>query len=466
MHERWHGRGGAAAAGTWPAPGPGRVTAAAPVAPGEAVAFSGRGWDRYLMLVVLLLPVLVPMGPQQTAFVDLLNVLALTSFTFTLLVRGTSVSFLFLIPVLAMATGSLLATTNARSVSAAAVTMLQDAYLYAWFVALVAVMARRGELLRVRIAWVVVADLIVLYSIAMVATGNSAGIGVNSGVRDLLPTSGFRPAATFYNANQFGSYLVVSLFVVLGLLGRAPWALSLVSLGLIGLGLVHVKSNGALIATLAGLIVWAVLRAWANRESVARVLGQVIVVAAALLLFGWAAREWGIGSMLVSDVQRQSFIGRLSKSTESRSHIRRMLQSAYQHSPLGIAPGNSKFQPGPIGERVREDATFPNREAHSDYVGYAIERGPVAFLGLLALLGAMFLRLARGRGSVAARVSGRGAVAALWASLVAALVAILVHSLVIEALHFRHIWAFLALACALTAPWTPARPAVEAEARA
>ena len=58
------------------------------------------------------------------------------------------------------------------------------------------------------------------------------------------------------------------------------------------------------------------------------------------------------------------------------------------------------------------------------------------------------------------RTGGAAARGILLASLLGALVGTSVHSLVIEKLHFRHFWMFLALVCAMTAEApAPARAA-------
>jgi len=105
--------------------------------------------------------------------------------------------------------------------------------------------------------------------------------------------------------------------------------------------------------------------------------------------------------------------------------------------------------------------SFRGKEAHSDYLAYAVERGPIGLAGLFLLLGAAYARVIRGRRRIAVRVAGPSATT-LWAACIGALVATTVHSLVIEALHFRHLWFSLAIICALTSrPDTvPARPAL------
>jgi O-antigen ligase len=114
---------------------------------------------------------------------------------------------------------------------------------------------------------------------------------------------------------------------------------------------------------------------------------------------------------------------------------------------MGIGPGNSGALTVGIADRVRPDS-YRAKEAHSDYLGYAIERGPLGILGLIGFTVSTFLHVAgfwrhsrRGSGIASRR-------ARLWtASMAAVLAASALHSVVIERLHFRHFWLFVALVC-------------------
>jgi O-antigen ligase len=447
-------------AGAYPAP--------ALVAP-ERRALTGPAWDLYLAAAAALVALVVPGGPGQTAVVDVFNLVALAAFGCVVLMRGIPLSPPFMLPVLIVATGSLFAMISAASIPAALLAMAQDVYLYGWFVMLATVMSRRGEFVRVRVAWVVAADLVALYCILGVATGHSPGIGIDHSWRDLLPSSDFRPSATFSNANQFGDYLMATVFVLLGLMGRVSMRFVVASAGLIGLAMVATKSNGTLIATFAGVMVWAGARTWGRGLQPVRAAGLAFIALASVALLSWAHVEWGVGANLMRSVQQRSFVGRLSKSTGDRERIWQTLATDYERSPLGIGPGNSSMQMLAIGHRERggaEESSLQGKEAHSDYLAYAVERGPIGFVGLLAFIVAAFARVLRGRRRIAARVAGPSATT-LWAACLGALTAMCVHSLVIEALHFRHVWFALAIICALTTrPETPpARASLSLERR-
>src|SRR5438034_6162308 len=189
-----------------------------------------RGWDFYLVAAAALVAIAVPTGPGQSAMVDAMNLVALLLFLPVLLARPGAFSLPFGLPVLMISAGTLVATANAASVSASLTAMLQDAYLYIWFVLLVALMARRGDLAGVRVAWLCTADAIALFGLAAYFAGGRSW-------HELLSPHGDRAAATFYNANMFADYLMLSVFVAVSLGGQVRRGILLPSLLLLLLAL-------------------------------------------------------------------------------------------------------------------------------------------------------------------------------------------------------------------------------------
>jgi O-antigen ligase len=134
----------------------------------------------------------------------------------------------------------------------------------------------------------------------------------------------------------------------------------------------------------------------------------------------------------------------MGKSSAGRQEIWGQLGGRLVRNPLGIGPGNSVLQSVAIGHRVRPGTSFQSKEAHSDYIAYAVERGPLGLAGHLLWVAAGLALVLGGRGP-APRLDW------LRAAFAGGLVATAVHSAVIEKLHFRHYWLFLALACATMA---------------
>jgi hypothetical protein len=400
------------------------------------------GWRNYLLAITALAAIVIPSGPAQTAIADAVNAVALPLVAVLVATERPPLRAPFVLPVVLVAAGSLFALTNAVSLGAAALSLVQDVYLYAWFVALLVLMRRWGDLRQVRIAWVVAASVLALVGIgqSLLASGGSPAV--------LLSLRGLRAAATFYNPNMFADYLMLSVFMLLGLLGQAPRAFLAAALALLLAALIATKSNGGLLSLGAGLAGWAIARAWALGIPPTRIVGGLAIGATMAVLLVWAHVEWGTGSTLLRGLEERSFVGRMSHSSESRQRIWAQLEQTYARSPLGLGPGNSALHSVGIGERERPDS-FQSKEAHSDYLSFAVERGPIAFAGLLLATVEAFALVLGARRRIVARLGDARTGGALWAALVGALIGTSLHSTVIEKLHFRHFWAFLAIACAL-----------------
>jgi len=409
---------------------------------------SARRWALpYLLAAVMLAPVVNPAGPGQTAVLDLLNLLALIGFALGQRRKARPVTLPLLLPLLLIAAGSLLATAGAASLGATGLTLAQDLYLYLWFVMLVSLMHERGDLKALRVAWFWTASGVALVGL----------IGLpRAGLTELSGLAGPRAAATLYNPNMCADYLVLSVFNALSLADqvRARWRG--LSLGLLLVALMATKSNGGWVCLGLGLAVWAILRIAAGGAAAPRIAGLIAVVLATALVAGWSLWEGRSGEAWARRMVARTYLVRIEHSSDTREAIWRGLVSDLRRSPLGIGPGNSAARELAIGERLRPDS-FRAKEAHSDYLAYAAERGPLGLAGLLLATAAVFVRVWRGGAALTRRSGSARRAAAIRAALLGALVATTVHSLVIEKLHFRHAWLFLAMAWTLTGapdqPW-------------
>ena len=416
-------------------------------AEGEVAAPVGSGWawSGYLVVTTLLLPFVHPIGPGQVAVGDLLNLVAILAFGLLTLSRRPRLSLPFLIPALVIAGASLLATANCVSPDQSFVTLAQDAYLYLWFLMLVNVCAAQRDLRAVRVTWLWVSVAIALYGVFLLAHNYGYGL------RELMSPKGVRAQATFGNANFFADYLVLSFFVIASLSSEVTWLVRLPALGAILLGLLASKSLGGMLSLLVGLGTWFAVRAVTRGASKLSLLAAALVVCGVGALGIWIVKEWDLGRQGLQVVTSQSVVGRLGKSSEGRLQIWGELGRRFEHSPLGIGPGNSSFIELEVANRERRGGSIYGKEAHNDYVGYAVERGPFALAALVAMIGLAFRRLATSESAIRSRRWRAGAAGAWTAALAAGLAASTVHSLTIEKLHFRHYWLFLGLLFALCA---------------
>jgi O-antigen ligase len=397
-----------------------------------------RGWSFYLVASAFLVALLVPTGPGQLAIIDVVNFIAFAIFGMWTLLRGRAVIAPFALPMLLIFVGSLIATVNAESVSISVLAMTQDLYLYVWFVVLVNVIAITPEPKRLRLAWLWAAVAASIASVLMLALKDSSALSQITGLK------GGRAVGTFYNPNMLADYLVMSLFIVMSLSGQVRGLLLWAAAAVILFGLVATKSNGGLVALAVGLGAWAITRSLTKNRSLFRLAGLATMFLALGMVAWWVGSGWGVGTKSLNSIGQGSFLGRSGHSAEVRLHIWQQLGDRYARFPLGIGPGNSNQQLLSIADQERPDS-YLSKEAHNDYVGYLIERGPLALLGLAMLIGMAFTWVVGVWKRIRDAEWKEGPGGAIAAGLIGALAATSVHSFMIEKMHFRHFWLFLAV---------------------
>jgi len=426
---------------------------------------SDHAWTWYLVIAVCLAPVLVPPGPGRSALLDPFNVIALAAFAATMAIAHRSIQVPFAAPVILMSVGSLLATANAVNAPAALFTLIQDAYLYVWFVMLVNVVSGRGDLRLLRVAWVLAAC-----GVAIIGLVGMAQHGADS-MAAILNPKGFRAMGTFDQPDELADYLALSVFMALSLQGRFARLLKWGSIALILIAMAATKANGGLLSLSAGLVAMAIVGAWTRGVSPEGWVATGLLAAGGLLTVVWLIGGMGLGASEISHLESHSFLGRMGHSSEGREKIWQTLFRHYRQNPLGIGPGNSRWQSVTIEERERPikghlvtfDSgadPFLSKEAHNDYIAYIVERGPLALLGMLMLRWQVFARLLKGWKNARATATDRAAFGALTATMFGAWVCSCLNANTIETLHFRHVWLFLGLVCALE-PGPARQPALE-----
>lgn len=417
-----------------------------------------RGWDVYLVIATLLVPILYPPGPSQMAIVDPINAVALLVFFTTLLVYHIPFRLPLALPVFIALLGCSLAMFAANNVTASLLALLKDAYLYFWYCAMVAVLQPRGTLRGVRLTWVWTGIIVALVVYA------DAAMSGNFTVQALLLTNRERATGTFTNPNMLADYQVFSIFILLSLVKEVRLRFLLPALALLLSSMVTAKSNGGVVSLVTGLTTWGFASAWARGVAPARVMGVLVLSVALVLSAVWLHGEFGIGDSLVRKVTSQSFVGRMGHSGQARGQIWHRLVETYKTRPLGIGVKNSSEQIVAIGERERPNS-YRSKEAHDDYLAFALERGPLGLLGLLLGTVMAFAMVGRGRKHLDRRLGNAAAGGAVWAAFLGALAASSMHSFVIEKLHFRHFWLLLALITTMCTAWpvvtAPRRPGRE-----
>jgi hypothetical protein len=395
-----------------------------------------------------LLPLLRPGGPGNTAPVDVFLVIAIGAAA----IWAAGASQRFRVPY-AVPVGILMVAGAAAALGGAypgqgIVAIAQDLLLLLWCGA-VAMVGRDPSALRtVMRTWSIAA--IVCASLTIV--GSVGHIALLSGT---TARTGARVAFTLGDANLAANYFMLSLFVVAAAHYPGGRARRLAGYLVLLVALLLTGSNGAPLALAAGLSAAAAISLGRRRGLIyalaAVAVGGLVVLGAASVvnlnrLESRAAHYGQLG---------KDTAGHSQESTSTRSTLLHETLNLYFHGPLlGRGPGSTKLT-------LHADQAPYVKEAHNDYTGTLVERGVLGGLGLILLLGAVWIRgwsiLSRPRLAATA-----GAVPYL-PPLLGGLIAMAVSGAFYQVLHFRHLWALLGILAAL---YASAPAPGEGEARA
>ena len=236
----------------------------------------------------------------------------------------------------------------------------------------------------------------------------------------LVSSGGQRGRAFFPHANYAGHYCAMAAVVPLSVSKR--WVFkALVLVGLV-IALGQTSSFGAMAMSVSMLAVYVV-------RALTKYTAVLAVGLAALVIGGLFLATPQAADLVPEDGSSWSFSETISEKRFDRSQSGRLelwgqAIDAYKDSPLGL---------GPDGVRQRKIAALGTTylEIHSDPLGYLVERGVIGLIGFIGFWATLFL-FARKRGIARVLIVG-----------------ILVSGFFRETMHYRHMWALLALAFAL-----------------
>jgi hypothetical protein len=354
-------------------------------------------WTRLLLLaVVVLLPLIRPAGPSQTALADAV-LIALLLLTWPKLWRSRRPLKLPLIgPQWLILTGSLIATLASTNTLGCIVTLVQDVYIFTWFITTCNAIEPED------LSW-----LGRIWGVTALVQAGLIVLGAFAGVRALANEWG-RGVGTFINPNMAASYIVTSFFVYLAIPFPRSHVLRAAGGALLLAAAMATGSNAGLAALAAGLAALLVFRL-VNQQCV---------------LFHWL----GLAALAGAVLCLLMTVGRLGKGFASRANIWTTAWQAFQRYPIGLGPGTSQVGLG--------------GELHNDFLSHLVERSALGLAGLLWSVVNTFVCL--GKMARIERELDRKfplAVGPLLAGFASALPFMLTH----EILHFRHHWILLAL---------------------
>ncbi|MBN1812159.1 MAG: O-antigen ligase family protein [Anaerolineae bacterium] len=378
-------------------------------------------WTRVLLLaIVILLPLIRPAGPGQTALADA-ALIALSLLTWPILWRARRPLRLPLVgPQWLIWTGSLIATLVSTNTIGCTVTLAQDVYIFVWFL-MTCNAIEPEDLPWLGRAWVVTA----LVQSGLIVLGAFAGVGA-------LANEWGRGVGTFINPNMAASYLVTSFFVYLTTPFPRSRMLRVAGGVLLLVAAVATGSNAGLAALATGLVALLAFRLVNQQRALWPWLGLAALTGTVFCLLVVLSMPSGSLAIMaaLSDTKGVLLLtlGRLGKGFVSRANIWTTAWQAFQRCPTGLGPGASRAGLG--------------GELHNDFLSHLVERGALGLIGLLWSIRETFACLWK-MPRVERELDRRFplAVGPLLAGFASTLPFMLTH----EILHFRHHWIFLAL---------------------
>ncbi|MCC6765162.1 MAG: O-antigen ligase family protein [Deltaproteobacteria bacterium] len=391
---------------------------------------SGWGGDVLVGVMALVTPIVAVQGPAHTTVLDAVNAGFLLVYWTRILTRAEPIELPLRAAMWLLLIGSLGGMVSAANRSVAVLTLVQDLYLYAWFVTLADFVTRHCRPLRVVVAWVAVACVVALLAALDAYLGLFGGHFAGD----------VRATGTFENPNMFGDYLMVSFFFAWAA-AAAGWRIFYGAMAALVAGVLATASNGALLGLLVGGV--ATLLASPTAQPRRRVGALLLGVGCAVALFAVSFERVQEESLGMFAAPRGSIGGGAVKGYGERREVWAGLLESVRETPTGVGPGN-----------FRTYTIAGDHSAHNEYLGMLAERGP---LGLVAWLGVLL-----GAGREVARIRaarGRGYEPVAAAALLGLVAALAAHAAVVEMFHFRHVWFALALLVALRAQ-APMAPVV------
>jgi O-antigen ligase len=278
---------------------------------------------------------------------------------------------------------SLIATLTGLFDMNSIIAMLQEVYLFVWFVVLVNLLivlppSSYEGLIKI---WSVVAlleattTIMGMFKIGPAIFYTSPDIG-----NVVLNTGEFnRGYGTFANPNATGAYLSISFFILLATSWK-KWFRAILASYLF-FGILATGSMGAMLSTLVAFatlpMVTAILKNW--RMSLlwgGSILTAIATIVILLILFNPLDALPPIASAKHLTGLLALSVGRIAHSISARVDIINTTWSSYANYPFGMGPNT---------------AVLFLKTMHNDYIAFLVERGPLGLIGWLWLVIATLL---------------------------------------------------------------------------
>jgi hypothetical protein len=402
----------------------------------EAFAMGKRINTFLLVSIGLLLAFQWPRGPANTAATDIPLILAIIYAWPTFWKHREIIRLPLILPQWVIFLGSLCTTMISLDQPASIFAMVQDFYLYLCFLSLVNMVGNESDFRKMRKAWALAACLEgLLLVLAIIGIGRNLFVMPLKIMHQPIPgTEGQsgRAMGTVGHPNLTGAYMLSGLFVFLSL--RYPqkiWQRVLIGLFLF-VGVFTTGSNGDIIACLISIfIVLAYLIARSGGKSplllgpAVASLGVVACLVVVMIILGVPS---SIAAIMESSFLRYSMARLLGASVITRTNIIVDAWGVYRDYPLGVGPNA-------LAGWLEVGTT------HSDYLAHMVERGPLAFIGLMLFCVEIFTWLKSSMELTKNTPEKQFEVVALGAGLVGSFIT----GFAYEVMHWRHHWLLITL---------------------
>jgi O-antigen ligase len=402
---------------------------------------SGRRFGQPAGIVLLValavgfMPLVAPKGPANSAPIDVLMGLSILAMLVAGFRSGATIRFPYVVPLGALIGVGLASALASDFPAAGAKAVAQELFLLLWVATVATVCSRSPAVLRIVLrAWVVGATAWAGVLVVAVITGQTALTGATG-------EAGTRNRLFFDHPNMAGNFFMIAVFVVVA--GGYPRRLPL----RIGACLVLISamfltgSNAALLSLASGGLVAVFLHMRARQGLVAATAAVTMVLAGAVVAVTEVVPPLVTAAQQSDNPMIRYSIGRGARSADARTDLFSNQYALYESGHLlGLGPSSTKAALG--------EASAPAvKEAHNDYLGTLVERGPLGLLAVLVLGGAVIARIAR----ITRRpLRGRMAEAVpVPAALAGACAAFALTAVTHEVLHYRWFWALLGIIAAV-----------------
>jgi O-antigen ligase len=394
----------------------------------------GNGVLTVVAVTVALMPAVHPKLPGNSGPIDGLIALSVFVVFLWVLRNRAAIRLPYVVPMTGLVVTGLASAMLSASPAWGAMAVIQEIFLLLWCAAL-ATLCRTPRALRVIMhTWALSATAWAGLLVVAVFAGATAIYGAPSG-------GGERVRLFFDHPNMAGNYFMIALFVVVA--SRCPrrlWA-RVGACAVLFTAVLMTGSNAALLSVVFGVVVAMFVHERARAGLVTAIAKVAIVLA--LLSLAWIE----IGSPLVTSAQQSDnallrySVGRGAESAQGRVTLFQSQFALFEEATwLGVGPSGTR-------EALNAEGAQWVKEAHNDYLGTLVERGPLGALALAGLMGAVATRAIHVmRRPLRPRLA---AVIPVPAALVGACAAFASTAVTHEVLHYRWFWSILAVLAAV-----------------